>query len=165
MGVGQNLNDVLHLLLNKPIGMPPVFQMHPLNKKKSRIWQILIFNIPGCHSVVRKLLSGYEMAKNLWCSFLVHCVKSDKEYYCEHDWNKLTVNPDDKDLGLIVSLEPDQPLPSHSKHLHPIAQSPSDIMPCIAGEAWRGTLGEIAGASSHICRRVTSMSVYLDSRI
>ena len=75
------------------------------------------------------------MTKNLRCSFLVHCIKSDKEYYCEHDWNKLTVNPDDKDLGLIVSLEPDKPPPSHSKHLHPIPQSPFDIMPCIAGEA------------------------------
>ena len=54
------------------------------------------------------------MTKNLWYSFLVHFIKSDKEYYCEHDWNKLTVTPDDKDLGLSVSLEPDQLLPSGS---------------------------------------------------
>lgn len=41
-------------------------------------------------------------------------MKSDKEYYCEHDWNKLTVTPDDKDLGLSVSLEPGQLLSSGS---------------------------------------------------
>lgn len=43
-------------------------------------------------------------------------MKSDKESNCVNTiwWNELTVNPDDKDLGLGVLWEPDQTLPQGS---------------------------------------------------